>query len=87
MLNKGIINKSTVIFVLIMFSALAWASDQKKTTAPPPKSAPQVKTAPAAKTVPAPSRPAAQQPATAAGSGQTFGWPGGTGGRYVENNP
>ncbi|MGA9055018.1 MAG: hypothetical protein WB763_00750 [Terriglobia bacterium] len=46
--NKRILKKSTVLFVLIIFSALAWGGDQKKTSAPPPsKPAPQAKAAPA----------------------------------------
>ena len=57
MINNGIFKKSTLILVLAICSALAWA-DQKKNTEPPPKSAPKAKAAPAAKPAPAPSRPA-----------------------------
>ena len=52
--NKRILKNSTVLLVLIIFSALAWG-DQKKTSAPS-RPAPQVKAAPAPKSTP--SRPA-----------------------------
>ena len=83
MLNKGIIKKSTVIFVLIIFSALAWG-DQKKTGAPAPSKPAQPAAKPAAKPVQPAARPvqrtttppARVQPANAGAkqpSGSNFG--------------
>jgi hypothetical protein len=60
--NKRILKNSTVLLVLIIFSALAWG-DQKKTSAPS-RPAPQVKAAPAPKSPPSRPAPGLNRPNT-----------------------